>query len=161
MQDGKLTAEERLDIQELFANYCWALNTGDAEGYIAQFAKGGWVDHKPQGRCEGREAMLELLNQIWYGLPYHYLGRQHQCHNFVIKRDGNGARARVCWTINRLDQTMNRFELYMQGHWDALCVMEEGRWKFRELTVVHWYRETAPWVGKEDQTRMARRGKWG
>jgi len=75
---AKVPVEDRLDIQELFANYCWALNTGDADGYIGCFAEGGWVDHKPQGRCQGREAMLGLLNQIWYGVPYNYLGRQHQ-----------------------------------------------------------------------------------
>ena len=161
MREDKPTVEDRLDIQELFANYCWALNTGDAEGYIANFAEGGWVDHKPQGRCLGREAMLKLLNQIWYGAPYNYLGRQHQSHNFVMRREGDNVRVRAYWTINRLEQAANTFHLFLQGHWDALCTKERGEWKFRELTVTHWFRETAPWVGKEDQTRLTRRGNWG
>jgi hypothetical protein len=29
-QFAKLSVEDRLDIQELFARYAWALNTGDA-----------------------------------------------------------------------------------------------------------------------------------
>jgi hypothetical protein len=157
----KPSVEERLDIQELFAKYCWTLNTGDAEGYLANFADGGWVDHKPQGRCQGRERMLELLNQIWYGMPYSYLGRQHHPHNFLISREGDDIRCKAYWTINRLEQQTNQFRLFLQGDWDALCTREGGEWKFKELTVTHWYRESAPWAGKEDQTRLERRGKWG
>ncbi len=160
MREDKPAVEDRIDIEELFANYGWALNTGDGDGYIACFTEDGWVDHKPQGRCQGREAMLSLLNQIWHGMPYSYLGRQHQAHNFVMRHDGENIRVRACWTINRLEQSTNTFYLYLQGHWDALCSKEHGEWKFRELTVVHWFRETAPWVG-DPKVRLKRELDWG
>ena len=157
---GKPTAEERLDIMELFAKYCWTLNTGDEDGYIGLFAEGGWIDHKPQGRCQGPEAMKKLLHQIWYGMPYNYLGRQHLPNNFIITKDGDAIRAKVYWTINRLEQGFNQFYLFILGHWDALCVKVDGEWKFQELTATHWYRETAPWVG-DPKVRAERQLPWG
>ncbi len=49
----------------------------------------------------------------------------------------------------------------MQGDWDALCVKHDGDWKFAELTVTHWYRATAPWVGEKRQVRLERDIPWG
>ena len=157
----KPSVEERLDIQELFAQYCWSLNTGDEDWYISLFAKGGWVDHKPQGRCEGPEEMRKLLHQIWYGGPYNYLGRQHLPNNFIMRRQGDGVRVKAYWTINRLEQGFNQFYLFILGDWDALCVQEDGEWKFKELTATHWFRETAPWVGKQEEVRFQRKLPWG
>ena len=156
----KPTVEERLDVMELFAKYCWTLNTGDEDGYIALFSEGGWVDHKPQGRCQGPEAMRNLLHQIWYGTPHAYLGRQHLPNNFLITREGDAIRAKVYWTITRLEQSFNQFYLFIQGNWDALCVQEGGQWKFKELTATHWFRETAPWVG-DPKVRLQRELPWG
>ncbi len=157
----KPTVEERLDVQELFAKYCWALNTGDEQGYLDLFAEGGWVDHKPQGKCQGPEAMRKLLNQIWYGTAYNYLGRQHLPNNFILTREGDAIRVKAYWTITRLEQAFNKFELFIQGHWDALCVRDGDDWKFAELTATHWFRETAPWVGKADEVRLERKLPWG
>ena len=156
----KPTVEQRLDIQELFASYCWTLNTGDEEGYLGLFADGGWVDHKPQGRCQGREAMQKLLHQIWYGMPFSYLGRQHLPNNFIMRREGDGVRVKAYWTITRLEQSSNQFHLFIQGDWDGLCIEVDGEWKFQELTATHWFRETAKWVG-DPKVRLKRELDWG
>jgi len=158
---NKPTVEERLDVMELFAKYCWTLNTGDEEGYLALFAEGGWVDHKPQGRCQGPEAMRKLLHQIWYGMPGQYLGRQHLPNNFILTKQGGAVHAKAYWTITRLEQGFNQFHLFIQGHWDAVCVPVDGVWKFQELTATHWFRETAPWVGEPRKVRLEREIPWG
>jgi hypothetical protein len=76
MSETNLSAEERLDIQELFAHYCWGLNTG----------KG--VDS---------------------------------------------------WRTN----------IYALGHWNNICVVEQGEWLFREIGVTIRSRDTVPWVGED------------
>ena len=158
---NKPTVEERLDVQELFAKYCWALNTGDEQGFLDLFAEGGWVDHKPQGKCQGPEAMRKLLHQIWYGMPFSYLGRQHLPNNFIMVREGDAVRVKAYWTINRLEQQMNNFHLFILGDWNGLCVKDaDGEWQFAELTATHWYRETAPWVG-DPKVRLERVLPWG
>ena len=55
---------------------------------------------------------------------------------------------------------MNNFHLFIQGDWNALCVLDDGEWKFAELTATHWYRETAPWVG-DPKVRLERVLPWG
>jgi SnoaL-like domain len=33
------SVEDRLAIQDLYARYCWALDTGDTDGYLALFTE--------------------------------------------------------------------------------------------------------------------------
>src|ERR1035441_11069326 len=42
---SKLSAEDRLDIQELFAKYAWSIDMGDIDGIVACFAEDGSLDH--------------------------------------------------------------------------------------------------------------------
>src|SRR5687768_16683101 len=95
----KLSAEDRLDIQDLFARYTWALDTGDAEGVLACFAQGGYIEHPPQGRCEGRDGILTLLDELWHARGNWFRGRQHFAGNYVITREEGGARAKAFWAI--------------------------------------------------------------
>ncbi len=142
----QLTVEERLDVQELFARYCWSLNLGDADGVVNCFTPDGWLEHIPPKRYVG-QGIHEFLNALWYGRPHRYMGRQHHPHNFLLQREGAGVRARVQWSVTRLDQPTNTFNVFLLGHWEASCVRSEGTWRFASLQIVHWLRQSAPWVG--------------
>ncbi len=41
-----------------------------------------------------------------------------------------------------------RTYIYALGHWNNLCVVRDGEWKFHELDVTIWSRDTVPWVGE-------------
>ena len=41
---SKLPVEDRLDIQELFAKYAWAIDMGDIDAVVACFAEDGYLD---------------------------------------------------------------------------------------------------------------------
>ena len=51
----KLSVEDRLDIQELFAKYCWGLNTGDHQAVVNCFASDGCLVHFPQGKFSSED----------------------------------------------------------------------------------------------------------
>ena len=142
-----LTVEERLDIQELFANYCWSLNIGDAEGYVECFARDGWLEHFAPKRWVGRDEIRQMLPGIWYGRQFAFLGRQHHPHNFLMEREGDQIRAKVQCSVTRLDQYNNTYSVFLLLHWDAMCVREEGRWRFASLQITHWFRHETPWQG--------------
>ncbi len=143
-----LTVEERLDIQELFANYCWSLNTGDADGYVECFARDGWLEHFPPKRYTGREEIRAMLPNLWYGRPHAFMGRQHHPHNFLMERaDGELVLAKVQASVTRLDQTNNTYSVFLLVHWDVTCAKEDGRWRFKTMRITHWFRHEAPWVG--------------
>ena len=48
--NGKIPVEDRLDIQELFARYVWALDMGDADSFVDCFTEDGCFDHLWQGK---------------------------------------------------------------------------------------------------------------
>ena len=149
------TAEERLDLQELFARYCWALNTGDADGYVACFAREGWVQHFPPERHQGADAIRQMLDEIWYGRPHIFLGRQHHPSNFLFERTADGINVKAYWSVTRLDQGTNTVSAFLQGDWDADCIVEDAQWKFTSLKIRHWLRQEMPWVG-DPKARLVR-----
>jgi hypothetical protein len=140
---------EQLAIQALFARYCWGLNTGDADGVIACFGTEGWLEHTPPKRYVGAE-IRSFLEGLWYGRAHRYLGRQHHPHNFLLERDAETVRARVQWSVTRLEPAENTFHVFLLGHWEARCVQHEDHWRFHSLQVVHWFRQSAPWVGRPE-----------
>ncbi|MCB1340526.1 MAG: nuclear transport factor 2 family protein [Pseudooceanicola sp.] len=144
----RLSAEERLDIQELFARYCWGLNTGDAEQVLSCFTADGALIHPPQGRCAGEANIRALLDELWYGRPSWFVGRQHLASQFLYERAEGGARVRAYWTITQKCVDSGRTYIYALGHWNNLCAVENGEWKFRELDVMIWNRDTVPWKGE-------------
>ena len=148
MGEAKLTAEERLDIQELFARYCWGLNTGDPEKVLACFTEDGALVHPPQGRCQGEANIRKLLDELWYGRPSWFVGRQHLASNFMFEKTEEGANVTAYWTITQKDVDSGRTYIYALGHWNNICVQDGGEWKFREIGVTIWNRETVPWAGE-------------
>jgi len=147
--DNRLTVEERLDIQELFAKYCWGLNTGNLEQVLSCFTGDGYLAHPPQGRRQGPDAIRALLEELWYGRPSWFIGKQHIATQFLINREENGARAKAYWTIIQKDVDSGRTYIGALGHWDNFCVVENGRWLFKSLEVTIWGAGTVPWVGDE------------
>ncbi|HVV92836.1 MAG TPA: nuclear transport factor 2 family protein [Hyphomicrobiales bacterium] len=146
LDSSDITVEERLLIQELVSRYCWALDTGDADGYVGCFTRDGWIEHFPPKRYVGEE-IREMVTNLWYGRPYRFMGRQHQPHNLLLERVGDTIHAQAMWQVTRLLQQENRFETFLLGHWEAVCAREGGRWRFKSLQIKHWFRHEAPWVG--------------
>ena len=149
MSDAKLSAEERLDIQELFARYCWGLNTGNIDQVLSCFTEDGALVHPPQGRCQGEEAIRTLLDELWYGRPSWFIGRQHLATQFLFEKSAEGVQVKAYWTITQKDVDSGRTYIYALGHWDNLCVIERGAWRFRVLDVTIWGKDTVPWVGED------------
>jgi len=149
LSDAKLTVEDRLDIQELFARYCWGLNTGDAERVLACFTEDGALVHPPQGRCQGADNIRKLLDELWYGRPSWFVGRQHLASNFIFEKIDDGAKVTAYWTITQKDVDSGRTYIYALGHWNNTCIFEKREWRFREVDVTIWSRETVPWVGED------------
>lgn len=148
-QRAKLSVEDRLDIQELFARYAWALNTGDVDGVLACFTEDGYLDHQPQGRFVGHDQIRLLLDDLWYGRAGWFIGRQHLANHFIITPEGeNTARVRAFFSIlqHNLDYRTNF--VFGLGNWDNLCVKQDGTWRFKSLTVVKWMGNDVPWVGE-------------
>jgi hypothetical protein len=143
----KLGVEDRLDLQELFARYCWALNTGVEDDFLDCFLVDGWLQHQIQPRAIGHDAIRAVVRKLWYGKPYDYVGRQHQQSGFVMAPEGPGARVKAYWTVNQWHTVTEKIGVTILGDWNAYCEKRDGEWKFKELLVTHWGRQSIPWKG--------------
>ncbi|HEY1698208.1 MAG TPA: nuclear transport factor 2 family protein [Trebonia sp.] len=148
----KIPVEDRLEIMELFARYCWGLNTGDADAVLSCFAEGGSLEHLPQGVFQG-EDIRKLLDHLWYAKPGWFIGRQHLANHFVMESLGEQeVHVTAYFSIlqHNLDYRTNF--VFGLGNWDNVCTRQDGDWLFKSVAVVKWMGDTVPWHA-EDRAR--------
>ena len=148
---AKVSLEDRAEIDDLIARYCWALDTGDFEGYAGTFTEDGWLSHWPQGKCEGREGLKRATDSLWYDKPDWYLGRQHRFTAILMRPEGEaGVRIKAFWSILQHDVRTFENKIFGMGTWNTLAVKcPDGEWRFHSVDVDLWIKGQVPWVGDE------------
>lgn len=148
--DDKLCVEDRLDVQELFARYAWALDLGDVEGVLDCFTGDGVLDHLWQGKRHGHEEIRSALHELWYDRPSWWYGRQHLANHFLLSRDGDTVRARAFFSILQFNVEYRTNFVFGIGTWDNRCVREDdGVFRFSLVQVNAWRQASeVPWRGE-------------
>ena len=87
-QKGKaLTAQDLVEIQQLYAKYNWTLDSGDAEGYASTFTPDGVFNNNV-----GKDAIVKFANGFQTGMGSHV---KHWNTNLMIMPTGDGASGQV------------------------------------------------------------------
>ena len=160
---AKLTAEDRLDIIELFAKYSWAIDLADPELAVSCFADDGYFDHLWQGRVQGHAAIIKNLEELWYDRQHWWFGRQHLFNHFLISPEATpegeeGARVKSFFQIIQFNVDYGTNFVFGIGTRNDTCVKRDGKWLFKTLFVNAWVnRDTVPWKGRV--TMAARPGQ--
>ena len=84
---GTLTAQDIVDIQQLYARYNWALDSGDSEGYAATFTPDGVFNNNV-----GHDAIVKFADTFHAGLGAHV---RHWNTNLLIQPSPEGASGQV------------------------------------------------------------------
>jgi hypothetical protein len=84
---GKLTSDDLVEIQQLYARYNWALDAGDAEGYASTFTPDGVFNNNV-----GHDAIAKFANTFHAGLGAHV---HHWNTNLMILPTPEGASGQV------------------------------------------------------------------
>ena len=146
--DWSLTALDRLEIQELYARYCWGIDLGDAEMALSTFAEDAWFDHLWQGRVQGHAAIKKNLESLWYDRQSWWYGRQHVMNTFImdpLPEEGT-ARVRCFFQILQFNVEYRTNFVFGIGTRDDLLARIGGRWVFKSLRVNAWTEmEQVPW----------------
>ena len=131
-----MTAEERaladrLDIQELFARYCYAVDSRDPDAVVDCFTEDGVFDSSLTGVERGRAQIRERIERGRERLPN---GQRHFFLNPIIELDGDRATFRAYMLITWIDN--GRTPLRLTGHYHGTVVRDGGRWLFKERYMV-------------------------
>jgi hypothetical protein len=133
-----LSANDRLEIREVIARCAWALDTGDAEAFVACFCADGvllWDVFETADRWQG-EAALRHFAEFFRDQPTS-AGRQHHVTNTVITPDAQGARAMSYVTV-ALRQGHGPHLLNVMGYYEDSFRLEHGRWRLAERVIRDW-----------------------
>src|SRR5580765_5392967 len=84
---GALTAQDLVDIQQLYAKYNWALDSGDSEGYAGTFTPDGVFNNNV-----GHDAIVKFADTFHAGLGSHV---KHWNTNLMITPSATGANGQV------------------------------------------------------------------
>ena len=84
---GKLTSDDLVEIQQLYAKYNWTLDAGDAEGYASTFTPDGVFNNNA-----GHDAIVKFANTFHAGLGAHV---HHWNTNLMITPTPEGASGQV------------------------------------------------------------------
>ena len=90
-----LSAEDMIEVQSLYTQYNWSLDTGDAEAWAATFTLDGVFTIADQGAAginAGREALLKFATGFHATLGTHV---KHWNTNLMITPTSGGATGRV------------------------------------------------------------------
>lgn len=123
-----LSAEERLEILDLYARYCHAVDYNQHDDWAACIAVGGTLRFDIPGggpNLEGPDSFRE----------YSHAGAErlrnvrHWTTNYVIDETAEGARG-ACY-LALFDVTKTPRTVSLSGRYEDTLVKEGGRWKFK------------------------------
>lgn len=119
-----LTTDDQIEIQQLYARYNTAIDTGDGETFGQCFVPNG-VFEPGQGRIEGPEAIAEFANTTHKNMP----AMRHNATNIVVDGDATNA-AGSAFLIGYLAGP--EYKVIVTGRYrDRLTKTEDG-WRFIE-----------------------------
>lgn len=145
---GRGYAEDRAEIDELFARYLFALDWQDPEMYGSVFAPDGvlvWAG----GTVNGRDAIIqELRNARAADQRAHEaqpelrpFRRRHFISNFALKIDGDRATARSLWFEFNNDGPDRKPYVGAYGHLEDELKKVDGKWLIARHQVFNEQRE--------------------
>lgn len=135
------SVEDELAIRELYARYCWALDTGDTDGYVALFApEAEATEETASGELEVRKGREEIRKLV---LKFHerpdFPGHQHQMAQLVFEpeeRPDHWIVRSYAWaTINRPPKPPY---LHWCGHIRDVVAKIDGEWQIVAKDIMGW-----------------------
>lgn len=133
-----LTIADRIAINDLLAEYAWALDTGDVDALVACFTPDAVVIEEvfeDPDRWEGRDNIRRFAEH-YRNVP-NFPGRQHHVSQLVVKGDTKRCSARSFAFVTEC-QGEPPYTLRFAGYYDDKLVKVRNRWLFRERIIRLW-----------------------
>ena len=133
-----LTIADRIAINDLLAEYAWALDTGDVDTLVACFTPDAVVIEEvfeDPDRWEGRNN-IRCFAEHYRDVP-NFPGRQHHVSQLLVK--GDSKRCSACsFAFVTECQGEPPYTLRFAGYYEDKLVKLRNRWLFRERIIRLW-----------------------
>ncbi|MGE0386614.1 MAG: nuclear transport factor 2 family protein [Gammaproteobacteria bacterium] len=127
---ARLTADDHVEIQNLYARYSRCVDFGDAEGYAATFTADGSFDSS-LGNLRGHASLAQFVRDA---LVRRGTTTRHLPYNIEIEAAPGGARGRAYFVLVRAAAGDKPPAVLVTGQYsDALVKTAEG-WRFSQRT---------------------------
>lgn len=131
-----LTAEDRLEIQELIARYNRAVDGGDAQGWVETFTADGVFASLLVGVHSGRDELRAFADDFVAGSYDAWSGGQHWIGSIII--EGSRSKAEVfSYHIMYVPIEHEVRGVLMAAHQDEVVRTPQG-WRFSLRKLVPW-----------------------
>jgi SnoaL-like protein len=132
------TTEDRIAINDLLAQYVWALDTGAVDLLVDCFTPDAVVIEEvfeEPDRWEGRENIRRFAEHFRH-VPS-FPGRQHHITNTVVRGDSERCSVRSFALVTEC-QGEPPYLIRFAGYWDDKLAKVAGKWLFTERTIRLW-----------------------
>jgi len=133
-----LTVTDRIAINDLIAEYAWALDTGDVDSLVACFTPDAVVLEEvfeDPDRWEGRENIRRFAEH-YRNVPS-FPGRQHHVTQLVVKGNSKSCAARSFAFVTECHGEPP-YTLRFAGYYEDKLVKVRNSWLFRERIIRLW-----------------------
>lgn len=127
-----LSVEDRLDILQLCAEYNFAIDRREPDGYANSFTRDGVMRANGNVLASGRDALRALVEARRKGGGVQI---RHWIDNVILSAEGEGVRLR-CY-IKAYD-VGNLGAPILMGEYDDRLRREDGAWRFAERNLTVW-----------------------
>ena len=119
---GKLTTDDLVEIQQLYARYNWALDSGDSQGYAATFTPDGVFNNNV-----GHDAIVKFADTFHAGLGSHV---KHWNTNLMITPSAAGATGQVYLVL--VDYATKPPSIFTSAAYSDELVKTAQGWRFKK-----------------------------
>jgi hypothetical protein len=132
--------EDYVAIQQLLHKYCHAVDRGTADDVAALFHRDGVLlpRYESDERYEGREAVRGWYARYMEDFRAKVRYLRHKVESAVIEVAGNEATS-VCYLDADSIAISTNIPSVAFGRYDDKLIKDEGRWWFRERTIIVYY----------------------
>jgi len=124
-----LSIEDRLAIQDLYAEYNHAIDYGEAKVFGECFTEDGSLDTGHGEPTVGPEALAAFVPVVNEMMP----GMRHSISNLIVEGDGDAATGRAYLWSYRAGAAGN--EVILTGRYTDTLRKVDGSWKFAVRTL--------------------------
>jgi hypothetical protein len=132
--------EDHLAIQQLLHKYCHAVDRGTADEVATLFHRDGILlpRYESDERYEGREEVRGWYQRYMENFRSKVRYLRHKIESSVIEITGDEATA-VCYLdADSISISVNEANVAF-GRYEDKFIKDEGRWWFRERTIIVYY----------------------